>query len=155
MPAGFFIVASRPTGKVIMDRIFEFAANHWELVLAFLATLGMLIFTERRKAAPSVSPQQATVLGNSEGAMMLDIRSAADYKSGRILNSTNIPFAELNKRLSDLEKYRDKPIVIVCKTGQTAGSAANILRKDGYTKVHRMTGGMLEWSNQGLPLVRK
>ncbi len=138
-----------------MDRIIEFSVNHWDMVLALLATLAMLVFTERRKAAPSVSPQQATVLGNNDDALMLDIRSAADYKTGRILNAKNIPFAELSKRISDLQQYRDKPIVLICKTGQTAASAANVLRKEGYTKVYRMTGGMLEWSNQGLPLVRK
>jgi rhodanese-related sulfurtransferase len=143
------------TGKVIMDRIIEFSVNHWDMVLALLATLAMLVFTERRKAAPSVSPQQATVLGNNDDALMLDIRSAADYKTGRILNAKNIPFAELSKRTSDLQQYRDKPIVLICKTGQTAASAANVLRKEGYAKVYRMTGGMLEWSNQGLPLVRK
>ncbi|MDP6164594.1 MAG: rhodanese-like domain-containing protein [Gammaproteobacteria bacterium] len=138
-----------------MDRIIEFSINHWDMVLALLATLAMLVWTERRKAAPSVTPQQATVMGNSDDALMLDIRSAADYKSGRVLNSTNIPFAELSKRLDDLKKYRDKPVVLICKTGQTAGSAANMLRKDGYSKVYRMTGGMVEWTNQGLPLVRK
>ncbi|MDP6190202.1 MAG: rhodanese-like domain-containing protein [Gammaproteobacteria bacterium] len=94
-------------------------------------------------------------MGNNDDALMLDIRSAADYKTGRILNAKNIPFAELSKRTSDLQQYRDKPIVLICKTGQTAASAANVLRKEGYAKVYRMTGGMLEWSNQGLPLVRK
>jgi len=138
-----------------MDRIIEFSVNHWDMVLALLATLAMLVFTERRKAAPSVSPQQATVLGNNDDALMLDIRSAADYKTGRILNAKNIPFAELSKRTSDLQQYRDKPIVLICKTGQTAASAANVLRKEGYAKVYRMTGGMLEWSNQCMPLVRK
>ena len=138
-----------------MDRVIEFSLNHWDMVLALLATVAMLIFTERRKAAPSVTPQQATVMGNDDDTLMLDIRSAADFKTGRVLNSKNIPFAELGKRLSDLQKHRDKPVVLICKTGQTAGSAANMLRKDGYTKVYRMTGGMVEWTNQGLPLARK
>ena len=138
-----------------MDRLIEFSLNHWDMVLALLATVAMLIFTERRKAAPSVTPQQATVMGNDDDTLMLDIRSAADFKTGRVLNSKNIPFAELGKRLSDLQKHRDKPVVLICKTGQTAGSAANMLRKDGYTKVYRMTGGMVEWTNQGLPLARK
>lgn len=138
-----------------MDRVIEFSLNHWDMVLALLATVAMLIFTERRKAAPSVTPQQATVMGNDDDTLMLDIRSAADFKTGRVLNSKNIPFAELSKRMDDLQKHRDKPVVLICKTGQTAGSAANMLRKDGYEKVYRMTGGMVEWTNQGLPLARK
>jgi rhodanese-related sulfurtransferase len=138
-----------------MDRVIEFSINHWDMVLALLATVAMLIFTERRKAAPSVTPQQATVMGNNDETLMLDIRSAADFKTGRVLNSKNIPFAELSKRKDDLQKHRDTPVVLICKTGQTAASAANMLRKDGYTKVYRMTGGMVEWTNQGLPLARK
>ena len=138
-----------------MDRVIEFSINHWDMVLALLATVAMLIFTERRKAAPSVTPQQATVMGNNDETLMLDIRSAADFKAGRVLNSKNIPFAELSKRMDDLQKHRDTPVVLICKTGQTAASAANMLRKDGYTKVYRMTGGMVEWTNQGLPLARK
>jgi rhodanese-related sulfurtransferase len=138
-----------------MDRVIEFSINHWDMVLALLATVAMLIFTERRKAAPSVTPQQATVMGNNDETLMLDIRSAADFKTGRVLNSKNIPFAELSKRMDDLQKHRDTPVVLICKTGQTAASAANMLRKDGYTKVYRMTGGMVEWTNQGLPLARK
>ena len=138
-----------------MDRVIEFSINHWDMVLALLATVAMLIFTERRKAAPSVTPQQATVMGNNDETLMLDIRSAADFKTGRVLNSKNIPFAELSKRMDDLQKHRDTPVVLICKTGQTAASAANMLRKDGYAKVYRMTGGMVEWTNQGLPLARK
>lgn len=138
-----------------MDRIIEFSINHWDMVLALLATIAMLIFTERRKAAPSVSPQQATVMGNKDDSLMLDIRSAADFKTGRVLGAMSIPFAEMTKRKGELEKYKDKPVIIICKTGQTAASAANMLRKDGFSEVYRMTGGMMEWTNQGLPVTKK
>jgi len=57
--------------------------------------------------------------------------------------------------MSELENHKDKPIVIICKTGQTSSSAANVLKKAEYTNVHRMAGGMAEWTGQNLPLVRK
>ena len=47
-----------------MERYLEFAINHWEMVVALVLTLLVLLITERRKAAPSVSPQQATVMAN-------------------------------------------------------------------------------------------
>jgi rhodanese-related sulfurtransferase len=141
--------------KVIMDRVIEFSLAHWEMVLALLALLLLLLITERRKAVPSLTPQEATVLGNSDDTVMLDVRSAADFRSGRVLHAKNLPFAELSQRLSDINQYRDSPIVLICKTGQTAASAAHLLRKEGYRKVYRMAGGMLEWVNQGFPLVRK
>ncbi len=138
-----------------MERYFEFAINHWEMVLALLMTVSVLLITERRKAAPSVSPQQATVMANGEDALLLDIRAPADFKAGCVIGTKNIPFAELTKRMPELEKHKDKPIVIICKTGQTSSSAANMLKKADYTNVHRMSGGMVEWTGQNLPLVRK
>ena len=138
-----------------MDRVIEFSLAHWEMVLALVVLLLLLLITERRKAVPSLTPQEATVLGNDDDTVMLDIRSAADFRSGCILHAKNLPFAELPQRLNDIQKYRDKPIVLICKTGQTAAGAANLLSKEGYTKVYRMTGGMLEWVNQGFPLARK
>jgi len=94
-------------------------------------------------------------MANGEDALLLDIRSPADFKAGRVIGAKNIPFADLTKRMSELEKHKDKPIVIICKTGQTASSAANMLKKADYTNVHRMSGGMAEWTGQNLPLVRK
>ena len=138
-----------------MERYLEFAINHWEMVVALVLTLLVLLITERRKAAPSVSPQQATVMVNGEDALLLDIRAPLDFKAGRVIGAKNIPFADLTKRMSELEKHKDKPIVIICKTGQTASSAANMLKKADYTNVYRMSGGMAEWTGQNLPLVRK
>ena len=100
-------------------------------------------------------PQQATVLANTEQALLLDIRPAADFNAGRVIGSKNIPFADLTKRMSELEKFKTKPIVIICKTGQTSSGAANQLKKAEFPNVSRMTGGMAEWTGQGLPLVRR
>ncbi|MDC9719703.1 MAG: rhodanese-like domain-containing protein [Gammaproteobacteria bacterium] len=138
-----------------MERYLEFAINHWEMVLALLLTLSVLLITERRKAAPSVSPQQATVMSNGEDALLLDIRTPADFKAGHVIGAKNIPFADLTKRITELEKHKDKPIIVICKTGQTASGAANVLKKAEFTNVHRMAGGMAEWTGQNLPLVRK
>ena len=92
---------------------------------------------------------------DNTAAELLDIRAPADFKAGRVIGAKNIPFADLTKRMSELEKHKDKPIIIICKTGQTASSAANMLKKADYTNVHRMSGGMAEWTGQNLPLVRK
>ena len=104
-----------------------------------------------------MATQNLLIVGNNKayGTLLLDIRAPADFKAGRVIGAKNIPFADLTKRMSELEKHKDKPIVIICKTGQTASSAANMLKKADYTNVHRMSGGMAEWTGQNLPLVRK
>jgi len=53
----------------------------------------------------------------------------------------------------ELEKYRDKPIVLVCKMGQHSGAAGKQLKAAKYGHVYKMTGGMMEWGNLQLPLV--
>ena len=56
-------------------------------------------------------------------------------------------------RAVELEKYTEKPIVLVCKMGQQSGAAGKQLRAAGYTKVYKMSGGMMEWVNLQLPTV--
>jgi rhodanese-related sulfurtransferase len=138
-----------------MEQYIEFIINHWEMVTALLLMIALLLITEQRKSGAAVSPQHATLMVNSDNAVLLDLRTTSDFKAGRIINSFNIPFAELSKRLGDLEKYKGKPIILVCKTGQTTGSAGRLLKKSGFQQVVRMAGGITEWSNQNLPMVRK
>ena len=67
----------------------------------------------------------------------------------------NLPFSALDSRIGELTPYKEKPIVLVCKMGQQAGAAAKQLRGDGFGKVYKMAGGMLEWRNLQLPTVAK
>ena len=116
-----------------MALFLEFLAQQWILALALLVVIIMLLLHESRKSGPSVSPQQAINLINREGGVFVDLRDAADFKQGHIVDAMHIPAAKLPARMAELEKYREKPIVLVCK----------------------MTGGMMEWSNLQLPVVGK
>ena len=108
---------------------------------------------EARKSGPSLSPQQAINMVNAEQGVFLDLRDAADFKQGHIVGALHIPAAKLPERMAELEKYKDKPIVLVCKMGQQAGAAGKQLKGGEYGKVYKMTGGMMEWSNLQLPTV--
>jgi len=136
-----------------MALFFEFLAQEWILVAALLAVIMMLIMHEGRKSGPSLTPQQAINLVNTDGGVFLDLRDASDYNKGHISGAINIPAAKLAERMVELEKYKDKPVVLVCKMGQQAGAAGKQLRTAGYTRVNKMTGGMMEWGNLQLPTV--
>ena len=137
-----------------MALFLEFLAQQWILVAALLAAIGMLVFHESRKAGPSLTPQQAINLVNAEQGVFLDVRDGGDFKQGHIADALHIPAAKVPDRLAELDKHRDRPIVIVCKMGQQAGVAGKQLRAAGYNKVYKMAGGMLEWGNLQLPTVR-
>lgn len=138
-----------------MALFLEFLTQQWPTAGALLAVLIMLFMHESRKSGPSLSPQRAINLVNTQNGIFLDLRDAADYKQGHIVDAVNIPATKLQNSLQQLEKYKDRPIILVCKMGQAAGTAGKQLRASGYENTHKMTGGMMEWGNLQLPTVSK
>ena len=137
-----------------MDKLFTFITNHPFLVGTFALLLALFIRNETQRGGRSVSAQQLVDLVNREDAVVLDLRDRKEFDAGHIVDSVNIPYASLESRLNDLEKYRERPLVIACKMGQHAGAAGTMLRKKGFANVSRLTGGIAEWRNQNLPVVR-
>jgi rhodanese-related sulfurtransferase len=138
-----------------MALFLEFLAQEWILVLALLSVVIMLVMHEARKSGPSVSPQQAINLINSGEGVFVDLRDAADYKKGHIVEAVHIPASKLVTRMAELEKYKEKPVVLVCKMGQQSSAAGKQLKAGGFDQVYKMTGGMMEWSNLQLPVIGK
>lgn len=137
-----------------MELFLEFVTQQWTLVAALAAVVIMLVFHESRKSGPSVSPQQAINLVNGENGVFLDLRDAGEYKVGHIVEALNIPATKVESRLGELEKHKSSPIILVCKMGQQAGAAGKQLRANGFERVYKMSGGMMEWSNLQLPTVK-
>jgi rhodanese-related sulfurtransferase len=138
-----------------MALFLEFLAQEWILVLALLVVAAMLAWHEARKAGPSVTPQQAINLINSEQGVFVDLRDNADFRQGHIIDTLHIPSAKLAERMAELVKYKEKPVVLVCKMGQQSGAASKQLKAAGFSRVYKMTGGMMEWSNLQLPVTSK
>jgi rhodanese-related sulfurtransferase len=138
-----------------MQLFLEFAAQQWILIAALMAAVGMLIAHEARKAGPALSPQQAIKLVNAEEGVFVDLRDAAAFNKGHIVEALHIPASKVIERKEELAKYRDRPVVLVCNMGQHAGTAAKQLRAAGFDKVYKMAGGMIEWSNLQLPTVSR
>lgn len=136
-----------------MVLFFEFLAQQWILVAALLAVVVMLFMHETRKAGTSLTPQKAINLVNAEGGVFVDLRDTADFRAGHIVDAMHIPASKLMNNTGLLQNYRDKPIVLVCKMGQSAGAVGKKLNADGFQKVNIMTGGMMEWKNLQLPVV--
>ena len=136
-----------------MALFLEFLTQQWILVAALLAVIIMLVLHEARKSGPSLTPQQAINLINAQQGVFLDLRDAADYKQGHIVDALHIPASKLADRMAELEKYRGKPIVLVCKMGQQSGAAGKQLKAQKFEQVYKMSGGMMEWSNLQLPTV--
>lgn len=140
-----------------MEQLIEFAGNHALLVGAFLVVLTALVWNLAMDPGGknAVDPLGATAMINHEEAIVLDVRSMAEFKDGHIVNAINIPLNGLGNNLKQLEKHKGKPIVAVCRSGSRSGSACSMLRKNGFENVKNLRGGMMAWENANLPVKRK
>lgn len=137
----------------MIDQIIEFSTNHWEMVGLFCLLLALVFWVESKGSASSLTPASATALINNDDAVVLDIRPAAEYKTGYITDAINVPATTVKDSFGKLDKYKEKPIIVVCKTGMTSGATAKELQKNGFTSVYKMKGGIAEWQAANLPLV--
>lgn len=141
-----------------MERLPEFAANHWGLVLALVGILAALVGTilyPKIQGIRRVTPLDATQMINHDEAVVLDVRGDAEFKEGHILNSLHIPVKYLPEQIHKLERYRSRPIITACRTGQQSAGACALLRKNGFERVYNLSGGILAWQNASLPLTKK
>jgi rhodanese-related sulfurtransferase len=138
----------------IMARFIEFLTNHWELASLWMALLLTLLLYIKSKQAPKLSPQEATMLINRGDGVFLDIRARKEYEKGHIVDAINIPLAKIEERAVELERYKQKTIVVVCNMGQTSGQVVAQLRARGFVSVVNLAGGMSEWNSRGLPIVK-
>ncbi len=137
----------------MLARLFEFATNHYLLSSTFVALLVLLIVTELRRGGRSISNRELTSLVNAGQGLVLDVRAHKDFSSGRIVDALNMPYDKLAERMVELEKHREKTIIVVDAMGQHAGTVARELKKAGY-EVARLSGGMSGWRGDNLPVVK-
>ncbi|MFQ6372343.1 rhodanese-like domain-containing protein [Shewanella sp. YIC-542] len=139
-----------------MQEYIEFFKAHPILSVAWVGLFIALLVTWFKSAlskVKQVNPQEATLLMNKQDAQIIDVRSKDDFRRGHIVNAVNIPMAEIkNNSNTNLEKYKAKPIILVCSAGMTSAQAAELLVKKGYEQVFNLKGGMGEWQTANLPV---
>ena len=99
-----------------------------------------------------VGPLEAVQLMNRRDAVVIDVRDAAEYKSGHITNARNVPEKELDARAKELERVKSKPIIVCCPRGNRSATIAGRLRKLGFDEVVTLRGGLAAWQQANMPL---
>jgi rhodanese-related sulfurtransferase len=133
----------------------DFILNNLALVALFLASGVMLFWPEiARLAAGSaqIGTFEATRLMNQGPTLVLDVRDEPDFAAGHLPRARHIPLGELAKRLAEIGKYKDKPVIVTCKGGTRAGSASRLLKREGFTAVYQLKGGLVAWQQASLPV---
>ena len=78
--------------------------------------------------------------------LLLDVRTQAEYDEGHINDPTLIPVDELESRLDEISEYKDKPVLVYCRSGNRSVTASNILIQNGFSEVHNLLGGIGAWN---------
>jgi rhodanese-related sulfurtransferase len=95
-------------------------------------------------------------LGNPTPPLLLDVRELEEFTGelGHIPGSKLIPLKELPARIGEIEAYKDKDVIVICRAGVRSTTAAAILTGLGFEHVSNLKGGMLDWDDQRLPVER-
>ncbi len=121
---------------------------------SFVILLVLFIRNEMNRGGAGISTQKLVDLVNREEAVVVDLRDKKEFDQGHLVGSLNVPYASIETRVDELTRYKERPLVLICRMGQHAGAAGTILRKKGFANVSRLNGGFMEWRNQNLPVVR-
>ena len=133
----------------------EFILNNLALVALFVASGIMLLWPELSSLASGgtqISTLEATRLMNQGATLVLDVRDAPDFASGHLPRARHIPMQELSKRVEEIGKYKDKPVIVTCRNGSRAGAASRFLKRAGFTAVYQLKGGLAAWQQASLPV---
>ncbi len=140
-----------------MQDLINFVSHHpMEIyALAFLLVSLMIVEYFRLKRNNfSINTTQAVQLINHEHAVIIDLRPKDTYRTGHIIDSHSLPSGEIAENPKKIEKFRTKPIVVVCASGQESQKIAAFWAKKGYN-IYSLSGGLRSWTDSGLPLIKE
>ena len=142
-----------------MEHLTEFVTNNLILFAALLGVLVMLIKAEldhQGNKGTLLTPSMAIrLMNNNDDALIVDVRSAADYKKGHIKGAKNVPVNEFAKTIENYAEYKDKAVLVYCNSGATVTRIIKLLKQKGFEKVSNLDGGIAAWKEASMPLVKK
>ena len=122
------------------------------IAVVVVSGLGLLWPLVMGGAKNEVSPAQATLLINREDAHVIDVREVDEFAGGHLPEARNVPLAKLADRISEIEKFKDTPVIVCCASGMRSAKACGELAKLGFAKVHSLAGGVDAWVGAGYPI---
>jgi rhodanese-related sulfurtransferase len=126
--------------------------SHYRAAIAvFFLTLASAVVCNA--ATPTIT-QEGLLKKIESGAapLILDVRTAGEYRAGHVPHAINIPHNELASRVTELFDAMDREIVTYCERGPRARYAESILQEAGFSTVHHLVGDMYAWRKNGLPI---
>ena len=108
-----------------------------------------------QRGVKEIDTRVAVQLINYENAAIVDVRDDSEYANGHLPNSKHIPAEKMEERWKELEKYKDKPVIMIYRGGVRSSSASTLLKKNGFLQIFNLMGGIDAWKRANLPIVKR
>ncbi|MDD5391449.1 MAG: rhodanese-like domain-containing protein [Thiothrix sp.] len=141
-----------------MEEYLVFARSHSMLVMGLVAIVGLIIWTEFSRLTrkyKQISPTQAVLVLNRDDSAVLDVREEAEVRAGKIKGARHIPLAQLKSRMAELDAFKDKPVLVYCRSGNRSAHACSLMTKVGFQDVSNLAGGIVAWESASLPISKR
>jgi rhodanese-related sulfurtransferase len=135
----------------------QFLQTNWMLIAIAAVSGVMLIWSfvgGKLSGVDEADTLKATRLYNDD-ALVLDVREDKEYAAGHIPKAKHIPLGQLDKRIKELDKFKSKPILVTCRSGQRSARACGMLKKAGFETVYNQAGGIIAWERANLPVTKQ
>lgn len=87
---------------------------------------------------------------DDNGHSVIDVREVMEYANGHLPGAVNIPLSEITNRTDEIPD--DKPVILVCNSGNRSGMAASALARAGFENLYNLKGGTITWMRKGLEI---
>lgn len=135
----------------------QFIQDNWMLAALAAVSGAMLIgsfISGRLSGVEQADTLKATRLYNDD-ALVLDVREDKEFAAGHIPKAKHIPLAQLAGRIGELDTFKNRPVLVTCRSGQRSARACGLLKKAGFETVYNQAGGILAWERANLPVTQK
>ena len=132
----------------------KFLIDNWMLLSIALASGGMLVWPMIAGGmnAGALTASGAVQLINREKAVVVDVGEVEEFAAGHVGGAKNVPFSELESKLTGAVKNKALPLILVCTNGARSSRAVAVAKKLGYEQAQALGGGMKAWKEANLPL---
>jgi len=107
------------------------------------------------RAGREVGVAEAVQLINRQDALVIDVRDTGEYEAGHIAGARHVPEKQLAERLKELEKFKNRALLVVCRNGVRSSVAVQVLRRGGFNEAVNLQGGIAAWGQASMPLEKR
>ena len=125
------------------------------VITAVISGLLLLWPMLTQRGIKEIDTRTAVQLINYQDALVLDVRDDSEFAAGHLPNAKHIPSEKIEERWTELQKFKEKPVVVVYRGGIRSNHASLVLKKNGFSQVVNLMGGIDSWKRAGLPMVKR